>query len=338
MGLPESDESENATEEADDPQVLIDLLFKHRLDVIRGFLKEKGLPASGNRKKIRKRLEDGLDAESISCDEIVHLIDRVEGWGNQHIYLFRAGDELIERWGTEAKARARLRTVGHEDLFNARRPLRLPANPELCSVEWSSNRVCFVWVQRRTWYEHLPEEDYQEDDIEYTARRRHIARGLITFHWDLTSGHAALLIQRLPKGNNYKEIKGAYSFVLEPLVKLSKFQPVHISGSILKLERSGEVRRRSMEVVTGRGGRAKFTSGVRKVDAFEGDPDLKNARTALGTKLIGRHANFSWPMPDDEERELHVKIYAPDQRLAIFGGCTEEEVRHVLCRVRHHSS
>jgi hypothetical protein len=194
-------------------------------------------------------------------------------------------------------------------------------------------------VQRRVWYEHVPDEDYQQDDIEYTARRKHTARGLITFDWDLVSGHAALLIQRLPKGSNYKEIKGTFAAVLEPLVSLSKFQPVAISGSILKLEQSGEVTRRSIEMVTGRGGRAKFTSGG-KSDAFD-DQDLRNARAGLGTRLIGRHANFSWPMPQDEdvagERTLHVKIYAPDQRLAIFGECSEEEVRHVLCRVRHYS-
>ncbi|MBY0458031.1 MAG: hypothetical protein K2V38_11880, partial [Gemmataceae bacterium] len=305
------------------------------LDIIRGFLKDKGLPASGNRKKVRKRLEDGLDAETISGDDIIDLIDRVEGWGNQHIYLYRSPDELIDRWDTEAKARVRLRAVGQEELLNARRPLLLPPNPQLCSVEWSPRRVCFVWVQRRIWYEHLPDEDYQEDDIEYTARRRHQARGLITFHWDLASGHAALLIQRLPKGNNYKDIRGTFAAVLEPLVRLSKFEPVAISGSIMRLERSGEVRRRSMEMVTARGSRAKFTSGGRRVDAFD-DPDLKNARTGLGTKLIGRHGNFSWTMPDDSDRELHVKIYAPDQRLAIFGQCTEDEVRHVLSRVRHH--
>jgi hypothetical protein len=336
MGLPVTRPSEDGVKPTDAPQVLMDLLFKHRLDVVRSFLKERELPSSGTKKKLRERVEDGLEDGSISRDEIIDLIDRVEGWGNQHIYLYKSADEQIGRWDTEAKAAARLRAVGHENLLNARRQLLLPANPTLCTVEWGPERARFVWVERRVWYEHVPDEDYQEDDLEYTARRRHQSRGLVTFDWDLTSGHAALLIQRLPKGSNYKEIKRAFSAVLEPLVRISKFQPMAVSGSILKLEKSGEVRRRSVEMVTGRGGRVKFTSGVRKADAFD-DPDLKNARNGLGSKLIGRHANFTWPMPEDKERELHVKIYAPDQRLAIFRECTEEEVRHVLCRVRHHS-
>jgi hypothetical protein len=336
MGLPAAIPAESGGEPPDDPQVLMDLLFKHRLDVVRSFLKEKGLPASGNKKKVRERVEGGLGDESISSDEIINLIDRVEGWGNQHIYFYRTDDEQIGRWDTEGKARARLRAVRHEGLFNARRPLLLPANPTLCSVEWCSERVRFVWVQRRVWYEHIPAEDYAEDDIEYTARRRHTSRGLVTFDWDLTSGHAALLIQRLPKGSDYKEIKRGFTAILESLVRISKFEEVAISGSILSLERSGEVRRRSMEMVTGRGGRVKFTSSGKKADAFD-DPDLKNARAGLGTRLIGRHANFTWPMPEGDERELHVKIYAPDQRLAIFGECSEGEVRYVLCRVRHYS-
>lgn len=211
----------------------------------------------------------------------------------------------------------------------------MPVNPRLCSVEWAPERVRFIWVERRVWHEHLPDEDYTRDGIEFTAHRVHRGRGLIAFDWDLVSGHAALLIQRLPSGNKYKDVKAAFHLVLEPLLKLSAFEPVHISSAILKLERSQEVVRRSMEMVTGRGGKVKFTSGRQAVDAFT-DPDLNNARTALGQRLAGRHANFSWPMPADEDRKLHVKLYAPDQRLGIFGECTEQEVRHVLCRVRHH--
>src|SRR4051812_19054886 len=152
MGLRATLPSEDGEEPADNSQVLMDLLFKHRLDVVRDFLREQELPSSGTKKKVRERVEDGLEDGSISSDDIIDLIDRVEGWGNQHIYLYKSGDEQIGRWATEAKAAARLRAVGHENLLNARRQLLLPANPTLCSVEWSAERVRFVWVERRVWY------------------------------------------------------------------------------------------------------------------------------------------------------------------------------------------
>ena len=151
----------------------------------------------------------------------------------------------------------------------------------------------------------------------------------------MVSGHAALLIQRLPSGNNYHEAKTCFEAELEPLIKVSKFGTVYISPSILRLEKSGEVRHRQLQHATERGATISFRSRHRAVSAFD-HPALKKAREALGDKLAGQHGNFYWPMPEQDGREIHVKLYAKDQRVGIFGECSEQEVRHVLGRVRHH--
>jgi hypothetical protein len=314
---------------------LLDLLFKHRMCLIQDLLKDKGKAYSGTRPKLRKRVEGYLGDGAVQAVELVDLLDRITGWGNQHVYLYKGPTSQIERWNTEAKARAALKAHGKEHLFNRRLPLVLPANPVLSSVAWSSGAVRFVWVERRDWREHLPDEDYVDGDIEYTAHRVHRARGLITFDWDLVSGHAALLVQRLPSGENYRDTKTRFEAHLEPFVKISKFTPLYINAAILSLEKSGEVRHRQLEHVTERGGKINFLSRNRISGAFE-DPALKKARDALGDKLDGCHGNFFLRMPHQSEREVHIKLYAKDQRLGIFGECSEQEVRHVLCRVRHH--
>jgi hypothetical protein len=213
----------------------------------------------------------------------------------------------------------------------------LPANAKLCEIEWTSRGVRFVWVERREWRERLPGDDFTdaEADIEYTAHRVHRTRGLIAFEWDLVSGHAALLIQRLPSGENYREAKVRFEALLDPLVKVSKFDAVCISPAILALENSGEVRHRQLEHATERGSKIAFQSRSRGASAFD-DPVLKLARQALGDKLDGCHGNFYMGMPGDDQREVHIKLYGKDQRLGVFGGCLEPEIRHVLSRVRHH--
>lgn len=319
-----------------DVPCLLDLLFKHRMCLIQGFLKDKGKAYSGTRPKLRQRVESYLDEGAVLAHELVDLLDRICGWGNQHVYLYKAPASQIERWNTEAKARAVLKAHDKEHLFNRRLPLVLPANPVLSSVAWSPRAVRFVWVERRTWLEHLPDEDYVDGDIEYT-HRVHRARGLIAFDWDLVSGHAALLIQRLPSGENYRETKTRFEAQLEPFVKVSKFAPLYVNAAILSLEKSGEVRHRQLEHATERGGKISFLSRNRISGAFE-DPALKKAREALGDKLDGCHGNFFLSMPEEAEREIHIKLYAKDQRLGIFGEYSEHEVRHVLCRVRHHCS
>lgn len=156
---------EDGVATADVPQ-LLDLLFKHRMCLIQDLLRDKGKAFSGTRPKLRQRMEGYLDDGDVLAHELVDLLNRITGWGNQHIYLYKAPASLIERWNTEAKARAALKAHGKEHLFNRRLPLVLPANPVLSSVAWSQQAVRFVWVERREWREHLPDEDYVEEDIE----------------------------------------------------------------------------------------------------------------------------------------------------------------------------
>src|SRR5262249_21959133 len=153
---------------------------------------------------------------------LVELLDQVEGWDNQHIYLYRSPEELIARWNTETKARAILKAHGKEHLVNQRRPLVLPAAPQLCTVEWAPSRIRFIWVEKRVWKDRVPDEDFQRDDLEFTANRLRVARGIVTFDWDLVSGHAALLIQRLPSGSNYGAARQRFEAELQPLVKIKQ--------------------------------------------------------------------------------------------------------------------
>ncbi len=270
---------------------LLNIIFNHRKAVLQSFLRERRQSFSGTRVKLRERVEEYLSDGSVSPEELVELLDRVEGWGNQHIYLYRAPEALIERWSTEKKAHSVLKAHGKEHLLNRRRPLVLPANPQLCAVEWTPSGVRFVWVEKRVWRERHPEEDFQRDDIEFTANRVRVARGLVAFDWDLVSGHAALLIQRLPSGSDYGSARRRFETELQPLVKIGGFEGVYISSAITALEKSGEVRHRQLEHATEYGGKISFVSRAPKVCAMS-DPTLKKAREALGDTLAGRHGNF----------------------------------------------
>jgi hypothetical protein len=286
-------------------------------------------------------VERYVEKKVVSAEQLIGLLDHVEGWGNQHIYLYKAPTSLLKAWSTEEQARAILKANGKEVLLNRRRPLLLPSVPQLCSVEWAADRVRFVWVEKRPVRERVKSEDLRGKDLgldatlEFDAYRRRVARGIVTFDWDLLNGHAALLIQCLPSGNDYGTAKNRFVAELEPLVEFPRFDPVRISSSIVPIEQSDEVERRQVEHATARGSGIIYRSPKRGVDAFS-DPAVKGARKASGTMLAGRLGNFYWPIAGEKPRRVHVKLYAADQRVGIFGECSEQEVRHVLSRIRHH--
>ena len=121
---------EDGVQEGEIPD-LLNIIFNHRKAALQGFLRDRRQAFSGTQEKLRERVEGYLSDGSVRAEELVELLDRIEGWGNQHIYLYRAPDVLIERWNSERKALAALKAHGKEHLLNRRRPLVLPANPQL---------------------------------------------------------------------------------------------------------------------------------------------------------------------------------------------------------------
>jgi hypothetical protein len=321
----------------DQIDLVVDYILAHRNDTIRAFLKAEGLKVSGNSEVLQDRIRNAVDDGTIDAAALVYLLDRIEGWGDQHIYLYQAPDGETNIWKSAARAQHRLKKIGQEQLFNKRRPLVLPDAPTLSAVEWSQDRVRFIWIEKRDWELRRRDLDPEGESngIHFKAFENKMARGITSFDWNLATGEAALMIQRLPSGERYDEIRRQYEQAIEEAVHVSNFTRRDVRKAIRNIEESKEASKRQVAIETQRGGRASFTSRSRKADVFE-DPDLKKSRKAMGrtASVLG---NFYWlDAAPHLDRRLHVKVYATDQRVAIFGECTEGEVQYVLSRVRHH--
>ncbi|MDX1928299.1 MAG: hypothetical protein SFV81_17360, partial [Pirellulaceae bacterium] len=150
------------------------------------------------------------------------------------------------------------------------------------------------------------------------------------------SGEAGLMIQSLPRGENYDEIRHFFEEQLSSFIELEHFTRRRITKAIKKLESSKEALNRKIELATRTGAIAAYTSKGRDTDAYA-DEDLMKSRKALGERTTSRAGNFYFqPTNNGLDRVVHVKLYAADQRVGIFGECTESEVQYVLSRVRQH--
>jgi len=322
---------------SDEIDRVVDYVFSHRKEAIKGFLKEEDLKVSGKKEVLRARVREAIDSGKTDASDLVTLLDTIEGWGNQHVYLYQAPEGETKVWKSEARAKTRLKKIDHEGLFNRRRPLVLPDEPTLSAVEWSADRVRFIWIEKREWELRRVDldRDVTADGIRLKAYEDRIARGVTMFDWNLATGEAALMIQRLPSGERYDEIRQRYEQAIEDAVQISNFTRRDVRKAIRKIEVSNEVTKRQVSHETQRGGRISFTSKSRKADVFD-DPDLKKSRKALGqtASVLG---NFYWiEAPPHLERGLHVKLYATDLRVGIFGECSEAEVQYVFSRIRHY--
>lgn len=321
---------------------VLDYLFASTKDPISGFLQSLQLPYSGNKDVLRERVVKAVRDGATTQGDIVDLLNHIEGWGNQHVYLYQTTVEQRRPWRTEGRARQRLARIDAAELMNERLPVVLPEEPTLVSVGWSPEHVRFVWVEKRAYTQRREDLDRTEGELEegleagaiiFKAFEGKVQRAITTFDWNLSNGHAALLIHQLQSGENYSAIRDNYESAIEEAVGVSNFRRVSIGRAIQPLVDSDETRNRQVEEATAIGGQARLTSGSRADDIID-DPGLVGAKAGLGntSAVMG---NFYWlPVEPNLQREIRTKLYATDQRVGIFKQCTETEVRHVLSRIR----
>jgi hypothetical protein len=317
--------------------LLLSYVLAHKMAFTQDFLRERGLPFTGTKDQLRRRLEGYLSKGQIDPADLTELLNEVEGWGDQHIYSYQAPDKLIEPWLEEASVRRHLAGLGLERLLGRQRPVVLPEKATLSSILWTRDRIRFVWVEPRQWVERIQAHDLKEPGMVWRAYAINVTRSLISFDWDLISGHGWLMIQQPKRGREYRSIRNRFERLLDPIIEIRQFDRVRVSRAIHRIQASDEVRRRQVEYLTTRGGTAEFTSAGEGRDVFSDDPDLYRAGQALGGDAAGLQGSFYWtPVPGSLAREVYTKIYESDQRVAIFAEHSEQDVRYVLSRIQHY--
>jgi len=334
-------------------ELLLTYLTSHKMVYTQDFLKDHGLAYSYRKSELPGKLTEYLDDE-IELSDLVELLNTIEGWGKQQIYLYNAPGALSTRWRDSAFVRQRLQEAGYLDLLNQSKPLILPVEPTLSTIQFNDDVIRFVWIERRTWRVRLPDQDRIEratdndlpnsliqDQIVWQAYRVRMARGLIIFEWNLNTNDAMMLIQQVPSGRQYKALRDQFEGYLRQFFDIDLFEKVRLSSALPGIETSGETRRQHMTFrSTDNRGKIAVTSPRKEQDVFDDDIVINRARAAVGDDATGLLGNFHWTSNAGRpSEELYTQIYGEDdddQRVGILAEHMEENVRYVLSRIRHH--
>lgn len=317
---------------------IIDLLLAHKKEYIQEFLRENGFRFSGTKEDLRERLLNLYGRGKITREQILQQLDLIEGYGNQHVYLFRIPEHHIERFRNRENVMRIFKDNNLEDVYNNYRALAFPDEPEVASITHNDDWLKIRWVVKKEKIQLLEERreiDEQNREIltkKYVIRKY---RGVTMFRLSLISGDAELLIYRLPQGSRYEQEKDRYLSYLTDWFNWGLLSNINLYPVISRIEDSDEVRTRNVGLRTAKGSHIEISSPSRTA-GIENDPDAWNARQTIRTG-IGNRGNFYWLSEKSNgalSRKIHTIIY-PD-RIAFFGECREEEVNYVLGRVRHY--
>lgn len=184
-------------------------------------------------------IEDGILTEEIFND----WLNRVEGWGNQHAYIFRISNTVADRdlWRNPESVRKLAADVGLGEKWNVS-PSRVFAN-ERKLVGVYSDDISF----RLLWYEGHPslvrDKDMDKsnetiglDRYDFHAYRHRTTRTVTRFDWPRGSRYAALLMQTPWNQKDHEEIKNEAFSVVTKFIERRHLQQIDISKAITQLD------------------------------------------------------------------------------------------------------
>ena len=186
---------------------------------IRELLRRKKLPIGTTKEDFEANLLDAVKSGDLLLADIKEWLEEVEGWGDQHIYLYKISTAISTDpvWNSPDSVRERL-SGADQKLWNAD-SLVFPESLALTGISYGGRSLRYVWHQRLTTLLRRPNMDRKEkidgDSYEFRAYLARPDRAVMRFVLHLDKGLAAVFMQ-IPVGGS------AHHDALEMVKKASK--------------------------------------------------------------------------------------------------------------------
>ena len=340
---------------AEEQQALIDFVLSLKKSQIQGFLKGVDVSRySGTKEELRARIQEAIDEGEITYAQVVEFLDSVAPWGKQHVFLYRGPQSDIQEWKDLHYVEGLLKRHRVGRLLNARLPMILPEKLTLSSVTHADGALRVTAVQKREYRDRAPEHDEEKEvngeTIFLKAYKSHLTRTLAVFEWDLNANVAMLQITQLQEDGDYEKLAEQLCRLVKPWLDIKQFSVVDLRPAIARLhemEKDGHFETRShvidYKTLEGRQVSARSSSARSSVS---GEAALDNAMDDIRKITVGHLGNFYWlagqkpgsgsnPGPGNSLiDDVHVIIVGAKSRINFPTPNTEENIRHVLQRVR----
>lgn len=191
---------------------------------IRELLRDKKLPIGVNKEEFEANLLRAIDTGELTLAELASWLEKVEGWGDQHVYVYHMQELPVAdpSWSVE-NAKRRL-PKDDLKLWNAS-SLVFPDDWELTGISYDGVSLCYIWHKRLTTLLRKPKQDRREQvDGDWYQFRAHLERpdrAVMRFVLRRDRGIAAVFMQIPAEGKAHEQALAKVRGATTPLVDWS---------------------------------------------------------------------------------------------------------------------
>jgi len=194
-----------------------------------------------SKEEVKENLRIAIRSGAVTQADLERFISAVEGWGNQHVYLFDPGPVADLRiWKSVRNVQKALAAIGHNEIWQKTDDPSFPE--ELVAASASFRDGCFELLWRAKdehWWRDAardkPREEIDGDLYEFRAYRQELKRSVMRFVLFPASRKAALFVQ-IPLGKRHIQALATARHTLDGLFRFGDMRATDISTAVKVLD------------------------------------------------------------------------------------------------------
>jgi len=307
---------------------------------IKELLRSRAIRIGTTKAEFEANMVDAIERGDLRRQHIDSWLADVEGWGNQHIYLFRVSKSVRNEsaWSDPEKIGAKIKAAGFTREWNSQTSLEYPPAQTLTGVYFENRALRFVWHKGLEFWVRDKGKDYREeieaDTYEFRAYRMRGDRLVTRFEVRPFDGLAAAFLQIAVEEEEHKTALEKVKATVERLWNFDEFEPLAIAKAIKALDaqalKDNTVTAHSTQL---NHGEAYLKFGVRSAQSsYQDSTPVREARRAVRlASFTGMHGIFVVPTADgDAQRKARVQMFGGERRVKIASQMTAAQVWGVL--------
>lgn len=305
--------------------------------------------ATATKNELAKLLGDAVAKETITAKKLVDWIDQTEGWGNEHIYLYKMPKTVCSDSVWTEKARVAKYVRGFKKLasvWDADTSVEYPEEWTLTGIRFDENQreLTCTWHQGSRFEQRARNKDYEriEDDGErylYKAWRDAARRNVARIVFRPRAGLAAIFLPGVMEPGEHGTYRESMVGEIERMLAIEAKRLCRITDAIWKLDEQAmqtatTVRAREMLFRTEDGG-AHVKFGSKTDEGYANYAPVRNVRRAVTHDLVGDVLELFFALSplEGKERTARVNLYDDYQRIRIWVRLQREDVWSILAAI-----
>ena len=316
---------------------------------VKELLRAKKIRIGLNKDDFERHLTEAIESGQLTLEDVEQWLNEVEGWGNQHVYLFNISPTL-KRELTLPKVRQRVHDAGLDDVWDAPTVLAFPDQPQLTSISFRDSVLRLVWQEASPGWVPEPEKNYTEqeglDTYEYRAYRKVEWRAVTRFEAHLASDLAALFIANPIQGEEHQAAVAEAERVIALLMDLPRLKSGQCNIPIVSknLDQKNVPTNKTPNPPV-KAQKSRLGSGDAYVEfaanasdkAYWEVPAIQNVRNSVRAQQLkvfhGTEGVFIFQIGDGLTRPLRVQLHGKDHRIRLRAEMDAGEVWTILTKL-----